>query len=833
MPSISLNGTWAVSQSGTGDPIRAMVPGTIHTDLLAAGVIEDPFYRDNEDRLQWIGEETWLYRRSFTVPEELLTHDRVLLRCYGLDTLATITLNGVLIARTDNMFRTWEFDVKKHLRAGENALEVRFDPPTPHMQACQTARTLPSWGAPREPKGRCWVRKEPANFGWDWGPVLVTCGIWRPIELVAFNTARLTSLHIQQDHTTPDVVMLQATASVQHLQEQALTGEFTVLFGDKVVARASGELDGDRIRADISVEHPQLWWPNGMGKQPLYHVRCELYDPQHGLLDTTTKRIGLRTLRLERFQDAWGESFQFSANGVPFFAKGANWIPADTFNTRVTCEQYADLLQSAAAAHMNMIRAWGGGIYEDDAFYDLCDELGLCVWQDFIFACSTYPTFDEVFTQNVMGEVIDNITRLRHHPCLALWCGNNELEQGLVGKEWSNSHMSWEDYLKLFDSLLPSLVNLLDPERPYWPGSPHSPYGDREDFNNPRWGDAHLWSVWHGREPFEWYRTCDHRFISEFGFQSFPEPRTVYGYTRPDERNVTSYIMEHHQRSHIGNSTIMTYLLEWFRLPTDFDMTLWLSQILHGMAMTYAVEHWRRQMPCTMGTLYWQLNDCWPVASWASIDYHGRWKALHYLAKRFYAPLLVSGVEDPERGEVAIHVTSDELSAQDGAVVWQLTDAAGRVLAGASQEVAIAERANTPVTTLALQEYLAQHGARNLLLWLELWVDDACVSTNLVTFSRPKHLELVDPGLQTSVRGEGHQYTVTISAEHPALWTWLSLDGLDARYADNFVHVRPGKPVDIEVTLASPASPDEMANALRAYSLYDTYRVTQAPVFSR
>ena len=313
------------------------------------------------------------------------------------------------------------------------------------------------------------------------------------------------------------------------------------------------------------------------------------------LLDRLTKRIGLRTLRLDRHADEWGESFQFVVNGVPFFAKGANWIPADTFAPRVTRDDYARLLRDTADANMNMLRVWGGGIYEDDVFYDLCDELGITVWQDFMFACSTYPAFDDAFLANVRAEAEDNVRRLRHHPCLALWCGNNELEQGLVGEEWIDGT---DELGGLFPPVRPACCPrwcaTLDPERDYWPCSPHSPHGDRDDHSNPQWGDAHLWDVWHGKKPFEWYRTCEHRFASEFGFQSFPEPKTVYAYTAPADRNITSYVMEHHQRSGIGNTTIISYMLDWFRLPTNFDMTLWLSQILHGMAMKYAVENWRR-----------------------------------------------------------------------------------------------------------------------------------------------------------------------------------------------------------------------------------------------
>lgn len=826
MQRVSLNGAWTVTQVGTQETIPAQVPGTIHLDLLRAGRIADPYYRDNEDRLQWIGEASWRYHRQFTVTEELLSHDHVILRCAGLDTLATIYINAVQIACTDNMFRTWEFDIKEKLIVGENTIEVQFASAPDYINACQLTRELPSWAGKREMQGRCWIRKEPCNFGWDWGPVLITCGIWRPIELVAFSTARITGVHIQQDHLLSGQVVLRMSATVDAIESPQLSATFTITHQQAVALTVTGTVVGNRAAAEVTIAEPQLWWPNGMGKQPLYTVACQLQDAQGRMLDETSRRIGLRTLRLERLQDTWGESFQFAVNGIPFFAKGTNWIPADTFAPRVTREQYADLLRSAVDANMNMVRAWGGGIYEEDIFYDLCDELGLCVWQDFLFACSTYPTFDETFTQNVLAEVVDNVSRLRHHPCIALWCGNNELEMGLVGQEWAVSQMSWEDYTRLFDNMLPEVVTLLDPERDYWPGSPHSPYGDREDVSNPRWGDAHLWDVWHKKEPFEWYRTCEHRFISEFGFQSFPEPQAVDTFTEPEDRNVTSYIMEHHQRSIIGNSTILTYMLEWFQLPVSFDMTLWLSQILQGLGMQYGVEHWRRNMPRTMGTLYWQLDDCWPVASWSSIDYYGNWKALHYLAKRFYAPLLISGVENQSQKTVDIHVTSDLLQACTGEVTWSITDTVGHPLASNTFALDIPAQQDSLVTTVAVQPFIGKNGVRDLLVWFEAWKDGACASRNLASFARPKHLKLLDPQLSRTIQVEDpQQYLVTITAHAPALWVWATVHGRQAHYSENFIHLQGGESIQMRIVTAEPIGPEEFERALQLYSLYDTYHL--------
>ncbi len=821
MKQISLNGAWELHRADDATSIPAQVPGCVHLDLLRAGNIPDPFYRDNELRLLWIGETDWVYSRSFTAPPDFMAHEHVLLVCHGLDTLATITVNGIEVGKTDNMFRRWELDVKPYLRIGKNTLTIRFDAPMPFLRAQEAEKgVLPAWSGDIRLNGGGWLRKEPCNFGWDWGPKAVTSGIWRDIALIAFDT-RLTDIHIQQDHRPEGIVNLSIQVTVEGSDAAALRIEVTQ--DGKAIAAQQQPLSGDRQDMQIVIDHPRLWWVNGMGEQPLYDVLIQLIGANGNLLDQDMRRIGLRTLTLERHADAWGESFYFAVNGVPFFAKGANWIPADVFAPRLTAADYERLIRNAADVHMNMLRVWGGGIYEQDVFYDLCDRYGIAIWQDFMFSCATYPAFDAAFMDNVRAEAEDNIRRLRHHPCLALWCGNNELEQGLVGSKWTEHTMSWEDYSKLFDVLLPDAVHTFDPERAYWPCSPHTPVGERTYWMSPDSGDAHLWAVWHGKEPFEWYRTCLHRFASEFGFQSFPEPATVSTFTEPGDRNITSYVMEHHQRSGIGNSTIIHYMLDWFRLPTSFESTLWLSQILQGMAIKYAVEHWRRNMPRTMGTLYWQLNDCWPAPSWSSIDSLGRWKALHYLARHFYAPLLISGIEDPEAGTVDIHITSDLGEMRQGVVTWVVTTAAGDVIEQGRQAVSIAPRQNSRVKTLRLTDHLTVYGPRNLLVWLTLAIDETTISSNLVLFARPKHLNLADPDIDVAVQPAGNgSYRVELTARRPALWVWVTLPG-GAALSDNFFHLRPGEPKILTVTPDTDTPADRLAEELRVRSLIDTY----------
>jgi beta-mannosidase len=823
MKIVTLNGQWELLQAGKNEPVAATVPGCVHTDLLAAGLLPDLFYRDNELQQKWIGETDFTYRRTFDVAAELLAHDSVRLRCHGLDTIATIRLNGTEIAQTDNMFRTYEFDVKQYLNEGVNSIEIFFAAPFTYAVKMDAEKgEMAGWVEPMRINSGAWIRKEPCNFGWDWGPKMPTSGIWRDIELIGINTARLSDVHILQEHDENGVRLIVKLAA-ERLDNPTITASVKLLYnGETVTSCDSIAMSGGDAEVTLPVSNPQLWFPNNMGAQPLYDVEISLCDKDGACLDALSKKIGLRSITLERHNDEWGESFYFACNGIPYFAKGANWIPVSPYPGKATAADYEVMVKAAADANMNMLRVWGGGIYEDDVFYDLCDQYGITIWQDFMFACGTYPSFDEDFMANVKVEAEQNVRRIRHHPCLALWCGNNEIEQGLPSPEWKAS-MSWADYEKLFDGLLADIVRELDPQTAYWPASPHTPCGDRENHSNPDCGDTHLWAVWHGRQPFEWYRTRPDRFCSEFGFQSFPEPRICYEFTEPQDRNITSYVMEHHQRSYIGNSTIIHYMLEWYRLPTTFESMVWLSQILQGMAMKYAVEHWRRNMPRTMGTLYWQHNDMWPAPSWASVDWRGNWKALHYMAKRFYAPVIVSGLEDTTANTIAIHVTSDSGEILNGTIIWKVTDSAGTELGTDEVSAKIAPRANTHIDTLDVSEFVAANGVRDVLVWLELHVGDTLVSENLVLLSRPKHMTLCNPAIHADVQETNGGFDVTLTAQHPALYTWLELEQA-ASYSDNFVDLQSGQSRTIHVTPSVPMSKDVFSKSLKVQSLYDTFQ---------
>jgi beta-mannosidase len=812
---LNLNGIWQVSQADKNDWIPATVPGCVHTDLLAAGKIPDPFYRDNEKAVQWVGESNWIYKRTFNVPDDVLKNDRVLLRCEGLDTLATIKINGKEIGRTDNMFRTWEFDTKPFLNAGQNTIEVTFDSPFPYMKKRNDQRKMYEWAGPHEPRGRAWIRKEPCSFGWDWGPVLPSSGIWKNIGLETFNQGRITDVLILQSHSADGTVTLDIQVNAEIVRSASFQAVLGVRQSDILIATKRINLVDGKGSGEVEIQIPKIWWPAGMGEQPLYQVHVELLDADGNMVDSTARRVGLRELKIVLPEKE--NPLHFEVNGIPFFSKGANWIPADSFPNRVTPEISRRYIADAVAANMNALRFWGGGYYEDDALFDACDEMGICVWLDFKFACSAYPAFDGEFMNNVRLEARDNLRRLRHHPSIAVWCGNNEISL-MTKDKWSDRSMGRADYNKLFKDLLAQQVQELAPQANYVSGSPDC-------------GDTHYWQVWHGPKTFDAYRKLT-GFMSEFGYQSFPEPKTVRAFTNEEDRaSLITPVMKWHQRSGTGdvggNEQMIQMMNHYFNPPKDFDAALWLSQILQGYGIKIGAEYWRQTMPKSMGCVFWQYNDIWPGMSWSSVDYFGRWKALQYMARKFYAPVLVSGLENVKNGTIDIFVTSDRLEACNGKLTWNVTDLEGQSLAQESVDLDIPARKSEKFKTLNLQDQIQKLGVNGFLTWLKLDVDGKTVSENMVSFALPKELKLSDPKIATEVEETSDGFAVTLKTEKPALWTWLELENADAKFSDNFVHVTPDNPVQIEVfNLNQQLNKDYFTKALRVRSLFDTYLPT-------
>jgi len=827
----SLDGAWEFRRRGTAKWLPATVPGSNFTDLQRLGLIPDPKVADNELKVQWVVESGWEYRKFFDAGERIRGRDRVVLALDGLDTIAEILLNGRRISRVDNMFRSWRIDVKRLLHPGRNELLVRFDSPVSRA-SWKKRQPWVVWPGDMSLPGGPFVRKAPCHYGWDWGPKLPPSGIWRAVRLESRDGARITEVHPRQDHGEKGV-RLRVRVGVERWRKGVLWAVVFLTAPCGKVRKAVVPVRGGSAVAEFHLDSPAVWWPNGYGEQPLYRVDTALRDGAGAVVDSDTRRIGIRRLKLERRKDRWGESFTFVVNGVPIFAKGANWIPADSFPERVGVKDYRHLLESAQSAHMNMLRVWGGGFYENDIFYDLCDELGLLVWQDFMFACSQYPG-DKKFLENVGGEAVENIRRLRHRPSLALWCGNNEMESGMTEWGWKPPAGSKQAYNALFYRLLPSCVAREDPDTAYWPSSPSS--GDRSIKSSAEThGDVHDWSVWHGRKPFTVYREHIPRFASEFGFQSLPEPATLNPYLPKGERNMSSYLMDHRQRSGTGNETITHFLSANFRMPTDFSSLCYSTQLLQAEAMRYGIEHWRRNRARVSGAIYWQLDDCWPCPSWSSIDYDGRWKALHYLARRFFAPVLLSACEEGTRvrrakggrdlapfWRVRLHVTNDTTSPFRGKLAWSLVTMEGRKLAGGSRAVVGRALADTMVGNLDLTKQVSSAGTRRVAVVFSLRdTKGGRVSGGVVYFGPSKHLELSDPRIALVVRARKGRWEVAVRAKSLARFIELTAGANPRIWEDNYFDLAAG---ELRV-VTCPRLPDEGATAfkrrLRVRSLRD------------
>jgi beta-mannosidase len=814
----SLAGTWQFRQIGAESWEPASVPGGVHTDLLALGRIEDPFVGDAEKRVLWVAEEDWEYRRTFEVAPELLGARRLELVCDGLDTLAEVSLNGQQLGATDNMFRQYRWDVGGALRAGENTLLIRFRSPARYAAERHRERPFPEVNEPLP--GASFLRKVPSHFGWDWGPHLAAIGIWRDIRLEASAAARLADVHLRQHHAAGAVTVSAAISAERYGAAAPLRAVLRLIAPDGGEQQAALDLVDGAATVELAVERPLLWWPNGYGDQPLYQVEVSLLSGE-AVLDRREYRLGLRTIELRQQPDAWGQSFEFVVNGVRIFAKGANWIPADSFPTRVSPERLEHLLGSAAAAHNNMLRIWGGGYYEDEYLYDLCDRLGLLVWQDFMFACAVYPLSDPAMLATLRPEVTETVRRLRHRTCLALWCGNNEIETAWADWGWDVPALAdmKAAYDQFFHHTLPAWVASADTDHAYWPSSPSSgvPFENPGDGSR---GDIHQWVVWHQLKPFSNYRQTPARFVSEFGFQSLPCLPTVAAYAEPADWNMTSYIMEHHQRNTGGNGRIIFYMTETFRLPKDFPSLVYLSQLLQAEAMRIGVEHWRRDPACA-GTLYWQLNDCWPVASWAGIDYYGRWKAMHYASRRFFAPLLLS-VED-EADTLKIALSNDGRQPWQGRVCWSIETLDGARLESGEAAIAVEAGGTSDGPTLELAGRLSDEQRRGCVLVCELWQGDERLRLMATPFVPSKHLALADPQIAVEVMAGADELTITLRARSLARFVELTVDGADGVFSDNYFDLPAGRTVSLSYPLPAGWTAERASAALRVRSLVDSY----------
>lgn len=826
---VNLDGNWEFRQAGSTAANAAwrtaLVPGDVHLDLLHNAVIPDPFAQQNEARLQWIEEAGWEYRKSITVTDAMLAHRHVELVFEGLDTTATVYLNEHAVLHADNMFRAWRIDAKPFLHVGANTLRVVFEPDVKVGE--RLAGQDPSHDETHIPE-KSYVRKAAYEYGWDWGPRFVTSGIWQPVYLELWDEARIDTLAIRQ----PDVNAESAHLMVQlHLNaDHAAHAEIALAWqgpgaGQTLKQPVELHAGANEIGIPVEIARPALWYPSGYGDQPLYKFQATLTGNGHSI-DTRNVRTGLRKVVLRQDPDKWGRGFSFEVNGIPIFIKGADVIPFDSFPNRVTANRYRQILSSAKEANMNMVRLWGGGYYESDTFYDLCDELGLMVWQDFMFASSWYPGSEE-WKSAINQEAAYQVGRLRNHPSITLWSGNNEVESVLNaflgGLSADGKLQVWKNYLTTFSGVLPRVTGELTPEIPYWPSSPTADYEKTSDAFQA--GDAHDWSIWHGREPFANYRKHFYRFNSEYGFQSFPELKTVESFTAPEDRaSIFTPTMLAHQKNNEGNSIIHDYMLRDYAEPKDFASFLYASQVLQAEGVKVGAEHMRRNRPRIMGSIFWQLNDCWPVASWSSIDYYGRWKALQYYARRFYSPILVSpNVED---GKASVFVVSDRTVPVEGSIRARFMTMDGKVILEQNKTISLPPLSTASYLEFPLESVTArEQDLTKLLLAVDFTAKGETISQNLVYLLPTKMVHLLPAKIDATVSNSAKGLVLTLSSKVLARDVYLTFGDLEVRPSDNYFDLLPGE--SRQITLEGKADAAQVEKVLKVVSLTDAFSATQ------
>ena len=812
---IDLKGTWQVE--GAGKRVAVEIPGDVHSGLLAADEIANPYWGMNELDLQPLHAEDWTFSRLFEVGDEILHAPSVYLHFDSIDTVAEVRINGKEVGHSDNMFARCRFEIKNQLKAGKNEVEVRIRSAenVAIERVDEMPYEIPSSDYPVQSPHRNLVRKVQCHAGWDWGCCLMAAGLYGQVYLAAAAPGRIEHVYTQQHHRQGNcavevcVEVEAATAATAELVLR-LDGQET----KKSVALAAGL---NVLNERIDLENPRIWWPAGYGEQPLYELTVEVAG------DSLSKRLGLRKVELVTEEDERGLGFKFRVNGLDIFAKGANWIPCDALPARQTRAALDELLTSAAAANMNMIRVWGGGQYESEDFYDLCDEKGLLVWQDFMFSCSTYPATKDFLT-SVEEEARYQVKRLRDHACIALWCGNNEDLGALNWYEVSrqNRDRYVVDYDRLTEGVLGRVVDECDPTRRFWPSSPCGGRGDYSDnWHDDSRGDMHYWQVWHSGKSFDAYYDVTPRFCSEFGYQSFPSLETIRSYAPEDQFNVTAPIMEHHQRNPGGNSKITEMFTRYFRMPDGFANFVYLSQVQQGLAIKTAVEHWRHLRPICMGTLYWQLNDLWPVCSWSSLEYGGKWKILHYMAKRFYTPTIASAFQTKE-DLLEVWVTNDRAESVDTNLSLRLFDFVGTQVKRLDFTENIAAGSASLQGQFAVGDLVEKRA--DVFAVLDLQVGDEHFRNEHV-FTTWKSCELPRANVTVEVNAmEDGLFSIDLATNSPAFYLTLNAEGIGGEFDDNCFLLLPGEERNLVFTAKeNPPTAEKMQAAIQVQHLRSTY----------
>jgi beta-mannosidase len=813
---IYLNEGWQFRRVGDTAWYPATVPGTVHTDLLANGLIPGPFFGDNEKAAQWIEKEAWEYKTVFSATEEQLKEPFQII-FEGLDTYAEAFINGNQVLSADNMFRDWRVPCEGMLKKGTNILTVVFYP-TAQRENNLSVFHYNMTGVKSVPGGnRLFTRKAAYHYGWDWGPRFVTCGIWKPAYIESGSGNKINEVETEQI-IGDDKAYVNFNISCGNP-----SGNLELILED---ARSNTPLSAIKVDNELTIlrseiRNPRLWWCNGMGEQYLYKFRITL--KQDGkILDEKHVYVGFRTIELVRKPDSYGQSFYFKLNGIPVFIKGANYIPSESFLPRMTEERYSNLLKTTARSNINMLRVWGGGTYEDDRFYDLCDSLGILVWQDFMFACSMVPV-DTIFAENVRKEAVYNIKRLRNHPSIALWCGNNEIDEGWKNWGWQDNYSEsekiklWDGYKNIFHKILSKAALQYNKSTAYITTSPMHGWGRKESMTE---GDSHYWGVWWGMEPFETYEKKVPRFMSEYGFQSFPDMKSIRKFLKEEDMYLYSDALKVHQKHPVGFETIQKYMEREYRQPKDFESYVYVSQLLQAHGIKRAIEAHRRAKPYCMGTLYWQLNDCWPVVSWSGIDYYGSVKPLQHFVRDAYRDMLVSFEKKDDR--MNVYVVNDRIYGAEGVLQLKLIDFGGNVLWQNSQVIKINENSSEKFLEFKTDTLIGKYNPKEILLTAKLnIINEKSEYENSYFFADPKDLNLKDPSLDFSIEPQG---------ETAVLKLWCTSFAKDVRIdygtdktllnMKNYFNLIPGEPVYI--VLEKEVIKDNKLN-LRITSLYDTF----------
>lgn len=829
---IPLNDQWEFKQTDKDQWYPATVPGSVQRDLIQQSVLPNPYYGLNEEKVQWVENENWDYKKSFHLTQDQLKYDDVLLTFEGLDTHADVYLNGAKLFYSDNMFLQYQQSVKNLLREGENNLYIRFYSPIHHVMPARLSNGFeyPVGNDHREEKLSVYSRKAPYHYGWDWGMRLVQMGIWRPVHLTLYNQLRIDDYFVEQKSITEETAYTVNHLEVYNLSDTNKQAKIELSYAlnnqeaikiHKDVTLHEGK---NQISIPLEVNNPQRWMPNGWGEQPLYDFKAEVLVDNKTIAETSHK-IGLRTIRVVAEPDQYGESFYFEVNGKPLFAKGANYIPGEIMNTKQDDEYYEKLFDNVVAANMNMIRIWGGGFYENEKFYELADQKGILVWQDFMFACTPYP-HDNYFLENVADEARYNTKRLRNHASVAMWCGNNEVEESIkywgFDKQYSKDVMKGfrEGYDKTFRELLPSIVMEIDPNKYYLHGSPDTAnWGRTESLN---YGDAHYWGVWHGRQPFEVLDENVPRFMSEFGFQSFPEMKTIRTFAEPQDFDIESEVMKSHQKSGIGNEAIKQYMKMYYNTPSNFEDFVYVGLVMQGQGMKHGLQAHRRNRPFCMGTLYWQLNDSWPVVSWSGIDYYNNWKALHYKARDVFAPIAINVHRQEDK--LNFHILSDKLNDVEHLTLKiSLIDFRGKTLKEIEKEVTAKANISEKVHTVDISSFATPEQQSNSIVNVELINNNNHkVATENYFFFWPNKLNLPKTTIEKSVLYAEGKYEVTLKSKYLAKDVFVEIPIQGAKFSDNFFDLLPGE--EKTITITSPQLIKDKQTPITIKHLRETYK---------